>query len=87
MRIEVTAEDIAAGCRRDRFGCPLARAAARVVGKSLDVDRATISWQADAPSHGFVTLYLPPDVWVWVLGFDHGARSSPITFDLPDPAP
>ena len=84
VRIEVTAEDIAAGLRNNACQCPVARAAQRACNvessRKLGVFRrkgglALETWDTDGPQ-------LPKDVVEWVYRFDGGLPCEPFSFEL-----
>jgi hypothetical protein len=87
IRVDVTAEDIREGRRRDCLGCPIARATRRASGfiwvyvhnpadwewaVSLDNDRRELKLIAD----------LPPEAGIAAKRFDQTGEMSPFSFDL-----
>lgn len=78
--VEVTAEDIAHGVRCDRLACPIALAAARVIGHSVLVSKLYVRSHSRSPDQEFVRCR--HDSADFVSGFDAGLPVAPRTVTL-----
>lgn len=97
IRVEVTAEDIAAPIPKGRRCelCPVARAtlrAARPLGfGDVSVGRWTICllrwFSACIADYRITEILTPPDVLDFIKDFDQGRHCSPFAFDLEIPSP
>jgi hypothetical protein len=77
MRIEVTAEDIAAGRPKDACCCPVARAISRAMGAAWE------AYGVGAASHdddGWIDL--PAEAERWIAAFDAGRPVEPFAFEV-----
>jgi len=75
MRIQVTADDIKHGIRRDAHGCMVARAIKRQT-KAIHVEVGTyININSD-------TFQIIPRVMNKIIQFDNNLRVTPFSFDL-----
>ena len=84
MRIFVTKEDIASGCRFSTQLCPVALALTRAGLYHFGVFGAAILLESQDCS---TTLFrLPPPVPDWIASFDAARPVSPVTFDIDLPA-
>jgi hypothetical protein len=84
VRVEVTAEDIASGVRKDCSCCPVAIALGRALaldGRHVAVgwEGATIQASPDAEEH---TVKFEDAVGQWMRRFDQGCQVEPFAFDL-----
>jgi hypothetical protein len=77
MRIEVTAEDIAAGEPRHSCHCPVARAISRAMGAA---------WEAYGDEAGACDtddwIDLPAEAERWIAAFDAGRPVEPFAFEV-----
>jgi hypothetical protein len=83
MRIEVTAEDIALGCRRNGQGCPVARAIRRARPRfRFHVRKRQIAWKEHSD---WIVADLPGEVVDFIFKFDERIAVEPATFDIDIP--
>ena len=82
VEIRVTAEDIAAGVRRDRCGCPLAIACRRAGLVQADVNEHTIAF---GPFAARTVVLMPSAMSQWRHDYDNGEAVKPETFALAVP--
>jgi hypothetical protein len=90
MKVEVTAEDIALGCRMRAHACPVARAVSRASGLHATVNGKLIAvfaspgdmiaddWQFRAVKQWDT----PPDVARKIVDYDFGRDMEPFSFEL-----
>lgn len=84
MRITVTQDDIDKGCRKDAFGCAVARAVCRALGVSEDesvgVDDEAIDFYDEL--QGRPTAKVPAVATLFIMAFDRGDPVQPFSFWL-----
>ena len=78
MRVQVTADDIVHGVRRNMCECPVARALRRAYGSELGVGYGYI---IHVPSRAYLDL-TPDDVTAFIRTFDMGDAVHPFEFEL-----
>lgn len=81
LRVTVTHEDIRNGEPANACRCPVARAATRALGLSLDDEEVTVEgaievWTGD----GWELYELPAEAVAWIEAFDAGALVTPLEF-------
>lgn len=81
MTINVTAEDIALGCRHHAGKCPIARALNRVYGH---VWVGSFSWCIKGATRH---KRLPDEAADFIITFDNTGRALPFSFEVPDDRP
>ena len=77
-RVEVTAEDIAGGCRADTSNCPVARALLRATGEHWNVE-LSYAWTADP----YGRTDLPGRAMRFIERFDNKKPVKPFRFRFP----
>ena len=95
VTIDVTGEDILAGCRYVSDNCPVARAVQRHVRSDILVSIYDIACfqrlrKDGKPDRHYRNVTVecpayPPKAYLWVKAFDAGALVEPFTFDLDIP--
>jgi hypothetical protein len=87
MRIYVTEDDIASGCRFNPELCPVAQALNRAGLYHFGVFGS--AFLLEAKDHAATLLRLPKPVCDWIASFDAGRHVTPVKFDidLPQPIP
>jgi hypothetical protein len=86
VRVELTAEDIRDGRRRDCFNCPMSRAIGRAVGARVATG-AGVAYITGQDCTNVDLVVLPDVVRRFMADFDWGtpARLEPFAFDLEIP--
>ncbi len=79
MRIEVTAEDIAAGERGKCLLCPIALAARRA---GLETARVDLDTQHGESIADLIGVLLPDECLKFIIDFDNGKPVAPFVFEL-----
>lgn len=82
--IEITHEDIRNGERKDSCRCPVARAACRRLGLSVNDEELSVEtcievWTGD----GWDGYELPAEIVDWIEALDGGSTVTPVTFIAP----
>lgn len=82
VHVEVTAEDIERGVRKDCARCPIARALVRAMpAHSVEVESEIVmAWATEPPL--VETATLPHAAAAFVNAFDHDRTVEPLSFDL-----
>ena len=88
VRVEVTAEHIAAGARPGEYDPewhdPIARAIAEIVGvASVETEYEVVTIGTHEP--GTIVLDFPREATAWMRRFDAGEPVEPFSFDLTIP--
>ncbi len=81
ITVEVTAEDIDLGKRRDNWSCPICRALWRATGEKWVVEESTC--YPITRRNAFIPL--PPEAVAWLRKFDSTGFGWPFSFQLEMP--
>ena len=82
IEIEVTKDDIRAGCRGKMDSCAVAIACCRALNKrGIVVDGERVTWPR-ADGNGSEWIALPEAAIEWIAKFDVEQTKSPISFEL-----
>ena len=78
LTVQITAEDIENGVRRNNWLCPVCRALFRLTGKKWVVEETTCYPLTDR--NAFIPL--PPEVITFIATFDATGAGQPFEFSL-----
>jgi hypothetical protein len=82
LTVQVTAEDIDLGRRRDNWSCPICRALWRITGQKWAVEETNC--YPLTKRNAFVPL--PPEAITFISEFDATGLAKPFSFQLEIPA-
>lgn len=80
VRIDVTQEDIACGCRGNGLACPVGRAAQRALADNTVFAGPALLWVGD------VKISMPGEARKAIAVFDDTGRMDPFTFEVEVPS-